>query len=154
MNRLVYLCGPITGCTYEGAVDWRDEVTEKLWPGITGLSPMRHKEYLLNDVDIADSYDEHIMSTTKAITVRDRFDTMRCDMLIANLLGAERVSIGSMLELGWADSKRIPSVVVMKEDNIHFHGMVREIAGWVVPTLEEAVKITNSTLVPEVLNGE
>jgi hypothetical protein len=34
---------------------------------------------------------------------RDRFDATRCDVLLVNLLGAERVSIGTMMEVAWAD---------------------------------------------------
>ena len=41
----VYLAGPITGLTYDGATDWRHAVAADLNSvGIKGLSPMRGKD--------------------------------------------------------------------------------------------------------------
>ena len=51
---LVYLAGQISGLSYDGAVDWRkDAITRLDAEGITGLSPMRGKEYLseMKDLD-------------------------------------------------------------------------------------------------------
>lgn len=145
---LVYLCGPISGLDYKGAVSWREEFGKHLSPGIQTLSPMRGKGYLTNEKYLAErGYDKHVMSSAKGITVRDRFDTMRADIIVANFLGAERVSIGSMIELGWADSLRIPIVAIMeKEGNAHDHGMVNEIVGFQVQTVEEAAHIVNIAL--------
>lgn len=149
-NYCVYLCGPISGQSYSEATDWRTYVAEKLHESIQPLSPMRHKDYLSHETSIGDQYDEHIMSTQRAITARDRFDTFRADILISNFLDAKKASIGSVIELGWADAKRIPIIVVMEEGNIHDHAMVRELASWIVPTLDEAVMIANRVLVPGV----
>jgi hypothetical protein len=51
------------------------------------------------------------MSKPKGLTTRDRWDAMRCDVLLVNLLGATKVSIGTVLEFGWADAMDIPIVV-------------------------------------------
>lgn len=146
MYKYIYLCGPITGCTYHGCTDWRNEVSRQFLPNIHGVSPLRAKEYLAAETDIADEYAEHMMSSAKAITTRDRFDTFRADMVLANFLGAERVSIGSCIEVGWADAKRVPLVAVMEPGSLHDHSMIREIAGWIVPTLDDAVFVINSVL--------
>lgn len=145
---LVYLCGPISGLDYQGAVGWRDEFKKYLVEGIDTLSPMRGKGYLTNEKYLAErGYDEHVMSSAKGITVRDRYDTMRADFIVANFLGATRVSIGSMIELGWADSLRIPIVAIMeKKGNVHDHGMVNEIIGFQVQTVEEAAQVVNVAL--------
>jgi hypothetical protein len=78
---------------------------------------------------------------------RDRFDATRCDVLLVNLLGAERVSIGTVMEIAWADLRRTPIVAVMEEGNVHEHGMVNEAIGFRVTTLDEALNIIKSILI-------
>jgi nucleoside 2-deoxyribosyltransferase len=145
--KTIYLCGPITGLTYGGCTNWRDYVRHRLAYGMRGISPMRDgKAELDTGKPILDTYENSLMSSQRAITTRDRYDTMHCDAILANLLDAERVSIGSMIELGWADSVRTPIIAVMRPDNIHWHAMVREVAGWIVPTLDEAIQVANNIL--------
>lgn len=148
--KLVYLCGPITGLSYTGATDWRAGVAAELQSvGIGSLSPMRGKSYLEKETNLGFDYANTLLSNNRAITARDRFDTMRCDLVLSNLLGSQRVSIGSMIEFGWADAKRIPIVCVMEPTgNLHDHGMVKEIASWIVPRLEDALAITKAILTP------
>ena len=147
-EKLVYLAGPITGLSYDGAVDWRTSTSIKLHAsGIRGLSPMRWKEYLLEETSIADRYDEHVLSTSKAITTRDRWDCMRSDVILMNLIGAKRISIGTMIEAGWADAFRKPVVLAIEENNMHHHAMLEHIAGWVVPDLDQAIDVTKALLV-------
>lgn len=145
---LVYLAGPITGLSYGGAVDWRESVrTDLARVGIRGLSPMRGKEYLRGEFGIADEYASSVLSCSRGITTRDRFDCNRADLLIVNLLGATKVSIGTVMEIAWADSKRIPVILVIEDEgNIHDHAMIRECTGFRVNTLEEAVKIAKVVL--------
>lgn len=141
MSRpLVYLAGPITGLSYNGATDWRDAAKNKLDDHhILGLSPLRAKDYLLGETTIGDSYEDSILSCQKGITARDRFDCQRCDVVLLNLLGAERVSIGSMIEIGWADSARVPVVSVFEEGSLHDHAMVREISGFIASNMDDAL---------------
>ena len=137
---LVYLAGPITGLTYGGSTEWRDAAIAELAEyGIHGLSPMRGKDYLLQHTTMSDAFDQYVLSTQKAITVRDRFDCQRSDVVFVNLLGAEKVSIGTMIELGWADSARVPLVVAMDDGNVHDHAMVRELAGFTVSSIAEGL---------------
>lgn len=149
---LIYLAGPISGLTYDGAVDWRNTVKETLDDASKGqiqcLSPMRHKDYLLNESKIKDDY-EQILSSQRGITARDRFDSTRCDLLFVNFLGAKKVSIGTVLEIAWADSQRIPIVLVMEdENNPHEHSMVRELCPFRVNNLEEGIEIAYKILMP------
>ena len=146
MQQTVYLAGPISGQSYGGATNWRVYTTRQLaLRGIDSLDPMRGKAYLSKEEILADSYDE-VTATIRGITTRDRFDCMRASVALFNFDGADSVSIGSCIELGWADSKRIPVIVVMTEDNPHWHGMVREIAGYIVETLDEAIDIACAIL--------
>ena len=143
----IYLAGPITGLDYSGATDWRDYVrTELAKKGIEGLSPMRGKEYLSHVKEFTANGDEYrplsVISSNRGIMTRDRFDATRCDVLLVNLLGAKKASIGTCMEIAWADLSRIPIIVVMeKEGNPHDHGMLNEATGYRVETLDEAINI-------------
>jgi len=150
----VYLAGPITGLTYDEGNDWRERVEADLFlAGITAWSPLRAKHFLreIGVLDSAGTPDSayiglNPLSEPKGITTRDRFDTMRSDMVLMNLVGATRVSIGTMIEAGWADAARVPLVVAMEDDNVHRHAMLNEVAGFIVPTLEEAVAVVKAVL--------
>lgn len=147
--RSVYLAGPITGLSYGETTNWRDCVVKILRRfAIEGICPMRGKSYLQNEKHIADSYTgvDKRLSSGHAIYKRDKWDAQRCDVMLVNLLGAQKVSIGTMIELGWADSLDIPVVVVMEENNIHTHCFVSEIAYVVVPTLEEGIAVIQTLL--------
>jgi nucleoside 2-deoxyribosyltransferase len=75
---------------------------------------------------------------------RDHWDVSRCDAVLVVLSGATRVSIGTVMELGWAYAYRKPVVAVMEEEgNPHEHGMVREALSYRVTTLDEAIDLLN-----------
>lgn len=148
----VYLAGPISGCSFGECTDWREGVRRELQQsGIVGLSPMRAKDYLASLESIsADGKDYAAMSPLslpRGVITRDRFDTQRASVILMNLLGATRVSIGSMIELGWADSARVPIVCVVEPaGNPHEHMMVSELIGYRVATLEEGIHICKAIL--------
>jgi hypothetical protein len=78
---------------------------------------------------------------------RDRFDATRCDVLLVNLLGAKTVSIGTVMEIAWADNVRTPIVVAMEaKGNLHEHAMITEAIGFRVPTLEEAIDVVKAII--------
>lgn len=160
MNRpRVYLAGPITGLNYKGANDWREAVKDELYPHIISLSPMRGKSYLSKLPVIGDARSQgdltkdsyglaQVMSSPAGITGRDRNDVMNSDAVLMNLLGAKTVSIGTMIEAGWADAFRKPVVLVRENDSIHRHGMLDSIATYAVDTLDEALHLTRVLLLP------
>jgi hypothetical protein len=150
---IVYLAGPITGLSYGEVTDWRAWVREELGNhDIYGACPMRGKEYLSHIQEMAaspgDKYMQmSVLSTNRGIMTRDRFDALRCDVLLVNFLGAQRVSIGTCMEIAWADSRRTPIVCAMEpEGNPHEHAMILEAVGFRVPSLEGAVHIIKSIL--------
>lgn len=138
----VYLAGPITGESYKSATDWRQYMIDYLPNGITALSPLRGKYYLEKFKDIADSYENISLSSSRGITTRDRFDVMSSDVIFVNLLGAKSVSIGTVMEIAWADILRKPIILVMEdESNIHEHAMIREVVGFRVNNIDDGIKI-------------
>lgn len=149
MEFLVYLAGPIAGLQYGDSTSWREYVAGCMPEQIKTASPLRGKLYLANETHIQDSYEQYALSSRKGITARDRMDVMRCDMVLINFAGADKVSMGTCIEVGWADAWRKPMVIVMDETNIHYHAMIRECAGFVVPTLEEAINIVKRVLLPD-----
>lgn len=151
MSKLVYLAGPITGLSYGGATDWREHARGVLAPEITGLSPMRGKEYLASIEKISGTGEEYAhmgcLSLPRGVMTRDRFDCTRCDVLLVNLLGAKAVSIGTVMEIAWADSVRTPIVCAIEPTgNPHEHMMIQEALGYRVPSLNEALHIVRAIL--------
>lgn len=154
MPSLVYLAGPIAGLTFGECTDWRRYASMQLANhGITGLSPMRGKEYLLSiskDVPLGPDGDKYKLqsplSTNQGIITRDRWDATRCDVLLANLVGAKQVSIGTCLEIAWADLSRTPIVLAMEDGGVHEHGMILAACGLRAKTLDEAISLVVSML--------
>jgi len=152
-NYLVYLAGPITGVSFDGATDWRDQFADGLNSGfgagqIEALSPLRGKHYLAGVDSIAASYENIVLSSARGITTRDYNDCKRADLIVVYLLGATKVSIGTVMEIAWAKAFQKPVVAIMEEGNLHDHPMINECVGFRVGSLAEAIDITKVTLLP------
>jgi hypothetical protein len=144
---LVYLAGPITGCGYAGASAWRDDFAKLVGDSVACLSPMRGKDYLAAESHIDDAYPSLPLSSQKGVFTRDFNDCTRCDLLVANLLGASRVSIGTTMEIAWCSMRRVPIVLVVEpQGNLHDHAMIREAAGFRVESVEEAAWIAKAVV--------
>jgi hypothetical protein len=155
MKPSVYLAGPITGLNYNDTITWREFVAADLKAvGINAFSPMRAKNYLANikNLEMPTPNDDVYaalspLSSSRGIMTRDRWDATRCDVLFVNFVGAEKVSIGTCMEIAWADLSRIPIVCVIEsKGNPHEHGMIMESVGFRVTTLDEAIHIVKSLL--------
>lgn len=151
MTGHVYLAGPISGLTFEEGQDWRDRLIVRFAEyGIKARSPLRGKGYLRDQgaLGAAANYGQiHPLSSDHGIVTRDRNDTITASLVFANLLGSERVSSGTCIELGWADMARVPSIVVMEpEGNLHDSHMVRGVSGYVMHTLDAAFDLALTIL--------
>lgn len=156
VNKTVYLAGPISGLTYEEASGWRDamQLTLAMY-GIKCLKPMRaavhlrnHKG-LLTDCEIVPGLESavHAMSTPLGVVTRDKFDCVNCSVVVLNLLNAKRVSIGSMVEVGWANANNIPIILIMEENgNCHDHAFVTECSQFRTNNILDAVEIVRAIL--------
>ena len=156
---LVYVAGPIAGCTWEETVEWRDHIKAKL-PECHILTPMRGKDFLhamsampLTSANVDDkvnmSETEAVISSQHPIVVRDHWDVSRCDVLFVNLLpslATDKASIGTCFELAWAWKYQKPAVVVMNDGNPNDHPFVREAAYAVVPTRARGIALTRLLL--------
>jgi nucleoside 2-deoxyribosyltransferase len=150
---LVYLAGPITGLGYSQAADWRDHADTVLKEAsggrIVGVSPMRMKPGLRSEESIKDDYKGTLFSNQQSVFARDRFDCRRADLVLVNVLGARKPSIGTCMEIAWADAFGVPVVIAMEEEgNPHDHAMVRVACGFRVTSLDEALRVAVGILLP------
>lgn len=148
---LLYLAGPIAGCTFGECTDWRKYAAAKLPAHIHAVSPMRGKEFLAKKMKkkvLGGEYAESPLCLVPGVTCRDRNDVFRADAVLVNLRGAKKVSIGTMIELGWADAYRRPIILVMERGNVHENLLVRGVSGFIVDNLDDAVAIAIAVLSP------
>lgn len=148
----VYLAGPISGLTFEKCTDWRELAAERLAPEIAAYSPLRANEFLRGKgrIKANGSYAEHCFARPKGIASRDRWDVQTCDVVLMNLLGTTRVSVGTMIEVGMAEAWRKPIVLAIEDDgNLHEHPMLAEYAAFRASTLDDAIDITRAILLPK-----
>ena len=156
MSKHVYLAGPIAGCTYAEATDWRGYVMSGFDLGIAGISPMRMKEWCQRMGKIGEVAQYKAITTAEeflisgeshAIRARDFHDVRVCDLMFAYLpkeLNERRPSWGTSMEMGWASAQQKPIVLVTDDDSLSDHPLVRESVGWIVPTLKLGVAVVNS----------
>lgn len=146
---IAYLAGPITGLSYDNAIDWREEFISYMPEDIECMSPLRGKTYLDGVDNISASYEDYVLSSARGITTRDYNDCKRCDILVANFLGSTKISIGTVMEIAWAKSFQTPVIMIMEETgNIHEHPMISECVGFRVKTLKKAADIAKVVLLP------
>lgn len=147
--KTIYLAGPITGVTYNGCTEWREFVSDRVPNHVHTLSPMRGKEHLkhkeANGV-IDDHYLDDTLASVKGINTRDYWDVQKCDLIFVNLLGATRVSIGTVMEIAWARAFDKPVICIMEDDNIHNHSMLNYTCGYIVRTMEEALDVLEAVI--------
>lgn len=143
----LYMAGPVKGLTYDIATDWRLWLTNKLAGyNVECLDPMRDKDELQGETSIDRVEYDTPMSCPKGIYVRDRFDAMRCDLLLVNLRDTGKPSLGSVMEIAWADARHTPIILVMEPGNIHEHAMILGACGFRADCLAEAAAIAIAVL--------
>lgn len=148
MNKpTVYLAGPISNKSYNESIEWRNYVASHLQPEIDCFSPLRGAYYLKNEKNIASCYDEYTLSTQEGIFTRGFYDCQKQDLIFVNLLGATKISIGTVMEIAWGKSFNKPIVLIMEKDkNPHDHPFIRAACPFRVETLEDGILITRSIL--------
>jgi len=145
---LVYTAGPITGLTYNDILGWREYVNEMVPEWISCISPLRGKHVLKDNPDkiAKDVHPDAILSTGIAINQRDFNDIKRCDLVLVNLLGTTKVSIGTVMEIAWARAFGKPVVLLLESGNIHDHTLLKFPAGYITTDLDEAIDVVVSVL--------
>lgn len=142
----IYLAGPLTSLSYNQSESWRNYVREKIPSYIETKSPLRGLEHLKEKADLKHTYGNHPLSTAKGLTMKDYNDVDNSDGILVNFLGANKVSIGSVMEIARAASKLIPVVCVMEDDNIHQHPMLNQGCLVIVKNLDEGIDMLISII--------
>lgn len=163
-TKRLYLAGPIAGLTYEeAALSWRELVSDELhrvhqcdpkgWTHTVSIhcySPMRGKVFLKGTGEPIgkQGYEQHPMSSMQGIIGRDRNDVMMCDAVFMNVYGAKDVSIGTTIELGWADAFRKPVILILDKGGVHDHAFYRGLATYVCDSIEQGIECAKALLIP------
>jgi len=135
----LYLARPITGCSYGGVASYYALMKAQLEGQFRVLSPMTAKGFLRTEKRFKAEYNDHPVSTNHAIIERDRWMVKRADVLYANLVGSQDVSIGTVMELAWGHDNGIHTIIAMEKDNPHYHAFVLEAGDIVFESHEEAL---------------
>jgi len=149
MSQTIYLSGPISGCTYKEATEWRQEAARSLVP-FRCLDPMRGKTeaMLIGVLDTDLSWADHILSPLtrpRNFYNRDFNDIKQSNLMLMNLQGAKKVSIGSMVEVGWASALGIPIVAVLDFTKSN-HDFIYQASVDFFETLDKAVEFIKDFL--------
>lgn len=142
----IYLAGPMAGLTITEANQWRYALEDAHSHLFQFINPCRNKEDLENQGVLTQfGYDESFMGQEHTVFMRDTHDVRTCDALLVNFLGADRISVGTIFEIGMAWTLRKPIVaVVEKYDNPYDHIFTRQAATASVTTLSEGVMVLRS----------
>jgi hypothetical protein len=148
-DHIVYLSGPISGCSSAQATEWRRYVAQRLSPRLTVFDPTQ------DAADFSVPSELHLnvgarlqnLAHGKEVLERNRMYILGCDVVLANFLGAKKISIGSIGEIFWADAFRKPVIVVREaQQNLHDHGLVNAIATCTFEELDPAIDKINKML--------
>lgn len=148
MHKNVYLAGPISGLSYDEATGWRNMVTQHLAErGIKCHSPLRGRAFNPSEWDTSMPMGNPLLSDIRGMFARDRFDATHCTVLFVNLIGAKRVSLGSCMEIAWANLLQIPVVLCMEcAGNIHENTFMLEAVDYRVASVEDGITVVTSFL--------
>ena len=158
-HKKVYLAGPIGGCTYAEAQDWRNLLSGLLSTksdgAIQGYSPLRGKGALRAAGTLSTvAYPFYSpLATSKAILARDFNDCRTADLVIANLLPHDEgapPSLGTVMEIGFAYALQVPILAVCQGTGnpVATHAMIESAVGFWASSLDEAADMACSILLP------
>ena len=135
----IYCVHPISGMSADEVFEYYERTQQTLTKyGYDVYIPMFGKGSLRTEMKFKAHDYRSPLTTNHAIFNRDHWMVCQSDILYANFLGTDHVSIGSMFELAWGSHIDKQVIVVMNKENIHMHAFVLEAATIVFETEEEA----------------
>lgn len=162
MTKKVYLAGPIAGLNHGDATySWRLQVfnamhkahicDNSLITEIACYSPMRGKTFLADKGVLGTLGYDNPISRVQAILGRDRDDVRTSDLVFMNLIGAKAVSMGTTVELGWADAYRVPVILCMEDTgNPHEHIFFQGLHMYRCNSVEQGIALAKAFLLPSI----
>jgi nucleoside 2-deoxyribosyltransferase len=136
----IYTAHPITGLTYQEIMAYYNDITTYLKDlGFTVLCPMTAKGRLSNTGVITPvGHDTLPISTNQAILGRDHWMVSQADIVLIDLTGATKPSIGCCMELAFAYHMHKHTILVMEDDNPNAHAFTLAAANIIFKTAREA----------------
>ncbi|MBI1309327.1 MAG: hypothetical protein GC129_05730 [Proteobacteria bacterium] len=131
----LYLGGAFAQYNPQEVTTRQAEVEALLHPSITVHKP-KHQG----------SYPKNLTNVEATLTQRDMLMVRAADLLILDCLGADKISRGSVLEMGWASAMGKPFILIAEEGNPHIFNMSQSLTRFIVPSRKHAADIANSLL--------
>ncbi len=140
MKLAIYTAHPITGMSYKDVMSYYTSLRIALEKGgFYVLCPMVRKDNLAGETNLKSSGYSDPVVNDHSIIERDRWMVGKADIVLVDLTGATRVSIGCMMELAWACELRKLTIVVMEDGNVHQHAFVKQAADHIFTELSAAL---------------
>ena len=137
----IYCIHPISGLSADEVFDYYEGTKHELDKlGYDVYVPMFGKGFLRTEEKFKAHDYRSPLTTNHAIFNRDKWMVKQSDILYANFMDADKVSIGSMMELAWGCDNDKQVIVVMEKDNVHMHAFVLEAATIVFHSEQEAME--------------
>lgn len=130
---LIYLCGPINGCTDDECKTWRDICREvfSIQHSCRSIDPMRR------------DYRGKEQESVAEIVQLDKRDVRRCDAMLAY---CPKPSVGTSMEVFYAWQLDKP-VVCIVPPNVPVSPWLKYHSTKIVQTLEEGIKAVENVLI-------
>jgi len=137
----IYTAGPMAGLSFD-QVKENYLIKKKILTnmGFEILCPMDGKMFLSGSKQFhGNGFNDYPVTTNKAIKSRDRWMVGQSDIIFADFtISSPKVSIGTCMEIAWADELKKHIVIVMQDDNIHNHCFISECANVIFPEIGAA----------------
>ena len=119
----IYLAGPITGKSAQSAVQWRELIGNALegaCENFVSISPLRCESPNEDGMYPV----EYEWAFAHEVTEKNKLDVQRCDAVLAYLPDGNPLSIGTILEIGWARGMGKPVILVTNSDMVLNHPII------------------------------
>jgi nucleoside 2-deoxyribosyltransferase len=139
---LAYLGGPISGLLYEDAIAWRRKVRRRLRDnGIDCLVPLQRERALRGTGQVIDprGHPDTPGCSGAKVFWSDYAMLNKADVVLANLMGVRRASVGTVWELGYAFARGTPIYAAVQPGGPHDHLFLNN-SCVVCDDLDEAVR--------------
>jgi nucleoside 2-deoxyribosyltransferase len=152
MQPIVYLAGPVTGQTPQGAKGWRATAEGELYRyGIKAVSPVRDAPTLAHGETYSISYaNEVIGGTPQAIRSKCKHDVRNCDALLAYMprygSRGDWPSVGTIIEITQAHMLGKAVILVTDEPRLAQHPILIGCVDAVFDDLQLGVAYAQSLL--------
>lgn len=136
-----YLSGSITGRYKADVLAEHAGFAGDLAKRVTVFSPMRSKTDVPDGLLATSFFENSLFASPRAIVARNVGDIRRCGTFACNLTHGDKVSVGSLLELGVAHALGRQIVVAITPGGAHDHPHVHALANTVTHSVEELAHV-------------